>query len=297
MPPAIEVLKVDNAAVRAEQIGKLARLKAERDSGAVEAALMRLSEAAQGSDNLLPPAIEAARAGATLGEMSAALERVFGRHVAEVPAPSGVYVREIQGNDAVERVVAMTAEFERNEGRRPSILVAKIGQDGHDRGQKVIASAFGDFGFDVEVGPLFATPEEAASQAVDERRTHRRRLIACRRPPDPCSGSAEGARGGRPRRHRHRGRRRRPAAGLRGAEGGGVSAIFPPGTVAAEAAVALLDELNRVSATRSGAQRNSGYSAACSGSGSRCSALARASVLIFACRFCFAIASAPPRVW
>ena len=163
----VEVLKVDNAAVRAEQIAKLEKLRRERDAAKTQGALAALSEAARGSANLLAAAVEAARAGASVGEMSLALERVFGRHVAEARAPSGVYKREIDpDNDAVRRVVAMTADFARNEGRRPKILVAKMGQDGHDRGQKVIASGFADLGFDVDVGPLFATPEETARRAV-----------------------------------------------------------------------------------------------------------------------------------
>jgi methylmalonyl-CoA mutase len=163
---AIDVLKVDNAAVRAEQLAKLERLRATRDSAAVETALNALSEAARGSANLLAASVAAARAGATVGEMSFALERVFGRHAAEPRALTGVYKREIAGDEAVERVLAMTADFERNEGRRPRILVAKMGQDGHDRGQKVIASAFADLGFEVDIGPLFSTPEEAARQAI-----------------------------------------------------------------------------------------------------------------------------------
>jgi methylmalonyl-CoA mutase len=163
----IEVLKVDNAAVRAEQQAKLARLKRERNGAAVEAALSALSQAAAGTRNLLEPAVEAARAGATVGEMSAALERVFGRHVAEATTTGGIYIRELgDGGGAVARLTAMTAEFERNEGRRPRILVAKLGQDGHDRGQKVVASALGDFGFHVDLGQLFATPQETAREAV-----------------------------------------------------------------------------------------------------------------------------------
>ena len=165
----IEVLKVDNSAVRHLQIDKLARLKRERDSAAVAEALAALTRAAdRGNGNLLELAIEAARAKATVGEISLALEQVFGRHRAEIKAISGVYKREVgQMSDAVEHVLKLVTEFEENEGRRPRILVAKIGQDGHDRGQKVIASAFADLGFDVDIGPLFATPDEAARQAVE----------------------------------------------------------------------------------------------------------------------------------
>jgi methylmalonyl-CoA mutase len=164
----IDVLKVDNSAVRRLQLDKLARLKAERDPKAVEEALAALTRAAdRGNGNLLALAVDAARAKATVGEISSALEQVFGRHRAEIKTLSGVYKREVGMTDAVARVQKLVAAFEQNEGRRPRILVAKIGQDGHDRGQKVIASAFADLGFDVDVGPLFATPAEAARQAVE----------------------------------------------------------------------------------------------------------------------------------
>ncbi len=164
----VELLKIDNAAVRQLQIDKLARLKRERDPAAVEAALAALTRAAGGGNgNLLALAIDAARAKATVGEISLALEQVFGRHRAEIKTISGVYQREVGMTDGVERVKKLVAAFEENEGRRPRILVAKIGQDGHDRGQKVIASAFADLGFDVDIGPLFATPAEAARQAVE----------------------------------------------------------------------------------------------------------------------------------
>ncbi|MEZ5211599.1 MULTISPECIES: methylmalonyl-CoA mutase [unclassified Gordonia (in: high G+C Gram-positive bacteria)] len=170
----IEVLKVDNSKVRAEQLEKLARLRAERDSAAVEAALANLTRAAGepgGSDldnNLMALAIDAARAGATGGEISDAMEKVFGRHQAEIRTISGVYRHEV-GEDVsnVDRAIAVVDAFAEAEGRRPRVLVAKMGQDGHDRGQKVIATAFADLGFDVDVGPLFATPEEVASQASD----------------------------------------------------------------------------------------------------------------------------------
>ena len=164
----IDVLKVDNSAVRKLQLEKLARLKAERDPKAVEEALAALTRAAdRGNGNLLALAVDAARAKATVGEISMALEKVFGRHRAEIKTLSGVYKREVGMTDAVARVLKLVAAFETDEGRRPRILVAKIGQDGHDRGQKVIASAFADLGFDVDVGPLFATPGEAARQAVE----------------------------------------------------------------------------------------------------------------------------------
>ncbi|HJZ32971.1 MAG TPA: methylmalonyl-CoA mutase [Hyphomicrobiaceae bacterium] len=166
---AIEVLKVDNKGVRDSQVAKLRRLKAERDPAAVAAALAALSAtAASGNGNLLERAIAAARAKATVGEISEAMEKVWGRHRADVRAVSGVYRAEAGAmSKDVERVRAMCHAFEKNDGRRPRILVAKMGQDGHDRGQKVIASAFADLGFDVDIGPLFATPDEAARQAVE----------------------------------------------------------------------------------------------------------------------------------
>src|SRR6201997_1097416 len=164
----IDILKVDNGAVRQLQIDKLGRLKRERDPQAVADALSALTRNASGGNgNLLALAIDAARAKATVGEISLALEQVFGRHQAEIKSISGVYRREVGMSDAVARVQKRVAEFEENEGRRPRILVAKIGQDGHDRGQKVIASAFADLGFDVDIGPLFATPAEAARQAIE----------------------------------------------------------------------------------------------------------------------------------
>ncbi|MEP9379796.1 methylmalonyl-CoA mutase [Aquabacter sp. CN5-332] len=164
----IDVLKVDNSAVRAAQIEKLKRLKAERSAGEVEAALTALTTGATEGGNLLELAVNAARAKATVGEISDALETVFGRHRAEIRAISGVYKREAGAmTDKVAKVQQQVEEFEHAEGRRPRILVAKVGQDGHDRGQKVIASAFADLGFDVDIGPLFATPDEAARQAVE----------------------------------------------------------------------------------------------------------------------------------
>ena len=164
----IDVLKIDNSAVRARQIEKLKRLKAERDPAVLQATLDALTRAAdRGNGNLLALAVDAARAKATVGEISSALEKIFGRHRAEIKAISGVYKREVGMTGAVERVRTAVEAFESAEGRRPRLLVAKIGQDGHDRGQKVIASAFADLGFDVDIGPLFATPAEAARQAVE----------------------------------------------------------------------------------------------------------------------------------
>ncbi|MGA7013910.1 MAG: methylmalonyl-CoA mutase, partial [Pseudolabrys sp.] len=164
----IEVLRIDNSAVRSRQIEKLQRLKAERDPGTLQEALDALTRAAdRGNGNLLALAVDAARVKATVGEISSAVEKVFGRHRAEIKAITGVYKREVGMTGAVERVRTAVEAFEVAEGRRPRLLVAKIGQDGHDRGQKVIASAFADLGFDVDIGPLFATPAEAARQAVE----------------------------------------------------------------------------------------------------------------------------------
>ncbi|WP_425468894.1 methylmalonyl-CoA mutase [Rhabdaerophilum calidifontis] len=250
-PPAdekpIDVLKVDNAAVRARQIAKLERLRAERDSGAVKSALDALERAArEGGGNLLALAVAAARAKASVGEISLALERAFSRHRAEIRAISGVY-RETVGekNAAVQRVTGMTRAFAENDGRRPKILVAKMGQDGHDRGQKVIASAFADLGFDVEIGPLFATPEEAAAQAV-QGQAH---IIG-------VSSLAAGHLTLVPALRAALEKEGRPDIMI--VVGGvippqdfqalidaGAAAIFPPGTVIAEAAEALIDGLNR----------------------------------------------------
>ena len=243
---SVEVLKVDNLAVRTEQIGKLDRLRAKRDGGQVEAALKALTEAASGSGNLLAASLKAARVGATVGEMSAALERVFGRHSAEARGLSGVYKREIPpGNEAVSRAMAMAADFARNEGRKACILVAKLGQDGHDRGQKVIASALRDLGFEAIVGPLFATPEEAARQAAeaDVHVVGISTLAAGHLAHVPALREALKARG------------RSdillvvggvvPPQDYEALKAADVAAIFAPGTVIAEAAAELLEELNR----------------------------------------------------
>jgi methylmalonyl-CoA mutase len=172
----VEVLKVDNAGVRREQVEKLRRLREERDSREVDAALQALTNAAaliaEGSprtdeQNLLALSVAAARAKATVGEISDALEKVFGRHSGQIRIISGVYSEEAGTSPAIERARELVAEFAEEEGRQPRILVAKMGQDGHDRGQKVIATAFADLGFDVDVGPLFQTPAEVARQAVE----------------------------------------------------------------------------------------------------------------------------------
>ena len=164
----IEFHKVDNQSVREQQIDKLNRLRGERDESQVQAALQALTEGAKGNGNLLDLAVKAARVKATVGEISDAMEEIFTRHSAEIRAISGVYKKEAATvNEDVEGVQEMIEAFDKNEGRRPRILVAKMGQDGHDRGQKVIASAFADLGFDVDIGALFATPDEAARQAVE----------------------------------------------------------------------------------------------------------------------------------
>jgi methylmalonyl-CoA mutase len=164
----IELLRVDNHNVRTMQIDKLKRLRSERKQADVDAALAALTRAVDTNDNLLELAVNAARAKATVGEISEALEKAWGRHRAEIRSISGVYKREVGGmSPVVEQVRGLVEAFEENDGRRPRILVAKMGQDGHDRGQKVIASAFADLGFDVDIGPLFATPAEAARQAVE----------------------------------------------------------------------------------------------------------------------------------
>ncbi|MCR9176784.1 MAG: methylmalonyl-CoA mutase [Alphaproteobacteria bacterium] len=167
-PDNVEILKIDNARVRKGQLAQLAELKAERDPREIERMLDRLTKSAEtGEGNLLELAIDAARAKATVGEISMALERVWGRHVAEVKTVSGIYSSEVGKSDMVDATQKLVSEFEELEGRRPRILIAKMGQDGHDRGQKVIATAFADLGFDVDIGPLFQTPDEAAKQAVE----------------------------------------------------------------------------------------------------------------------------------
>ncbi|GLQ81931.1 methylmalonyl-CoA mutase [Mesorhizobium huakuii] len=162
----VDVLKIDNAEVRARQLSKLQRLKGTRDVAAVESALDALTRAAQGNENLLEFAVRAARANATVGEISFALERAFGRHVATVQTISGVYRKALGDSPVVDGLQDKLAAFEKKNGGKPRILVAKMGQDGHDRGQKVIATAFSDLGFDVTVGAMFQTPEEIAKLAV-----------------------------------------------------------------------------------------------------------------------------------
>ncbi|MEB1806152.1 MAG: methylmalonyl-CoA mutase [Bacillaceae bacterium] len=164
----IEILDIDNTAVREAQIRRLEKLRAERDQAKVDAALNAITQAAEtGKGNLLELSVEAARVRASLGEISDAIEKVAGRHKAVIRSISGVYSSEFGDAEQVKVVREMTDEFEEREGRRPRIMVAKMGQDGHDRGAKVISTAFADLGFDVDIGPLFQTPEEAALQAVE----------------------------------------------------------------------------------------------------------------------------------
>ena len=241
----VDVLRIDNAEVKASQIAKLKQLKAERDSDQVEKSLAALTKAADtGEGNLLALAIEAGRAKATVGEISLALELVYGRHKAEIRSISGVYGSEVgEETDTVRTVRNLVDGFSEREGRRPRILVAKMGQDGHDRGQKVIATAFADLGFDVDIGPLFSTPAEAARQAV-ENDVH-------------IVGASSLAAG-----HLTLIPELREALAAEGRDdimivvGGvvpsqdfdalieaGATAIFPPGTVIAEAAAELLEKL------------------------------------------------------
>jgi len=241
----IPVLKVDNAAVRAAQLEKLNRLKAERNEAETKAALQALEDGARGDGNLLALAVDAGRAKATLGEISYALEKVFGRHRAEIKSITGVYMKEAGNNPAVARAKAMVEAFEQADGRRPRVLIAKMGQDGHDRGQKVIATAFADLGFDVDIGPLFQTPAEAARQAV-ENDVH---VVG-------ASSLAAGHLTLAPELKEELAKQGRPdimtvIGGVipqqdwPALEAAGVAAIFPPGTVIAEAAIDLLEKLNR----------------------------------------------------
>ena len=163
----VDVLDIDNTAVRESQVRRLEEIRASRDQAACDAALLALKEGAAGDANLLELCVNAARARATVGEMSDAMEAVFGRHKAEVRSIHGVYGAAYENDDAYAAFLARVDGFAEANGRRPRMLVAKMGQDGHDRGGKVIATAFADFGFDVDVGPLFQTPEEVARDAVE----------------------------------------------------------------------------------------------------------------------------------
>ena len=164
----LDILDVDNTAVREAQIRRLEQLRANRDEDKVQSCLEAITNATEsGEGNLLALALEAARARASLGEISFAVEKVCGRHKAVIRSISGVYSSEYEDDDVIKEVRQMADDFEELEGRRPRIMIAKMGQDGHDRGAKVIATSFADMGFDVDIGPLFQTPEETAQDAVD----------------------------------------------------------------------------------------------------------------------------------
>ena len=241
----IPILAVDNSAVLVSQLEKLARLKAERDPTRVEASLAALEAGARGGGNLLELSVEAARAHATVGEISLALEKVFGRHQAKPEVVKGVYAAETEGDPTVARTRSMIAAFAEADGRPPTILVAKMGQDGHDRGQKVIATGFDDLGFSVDVGPLFATPAETAKEAV-EKKVHvvgASSLAAGHLTLIP-ELKAELVKLGRPDIMIVVGGVI-PPGDFQALKDAGARLIFPPGAVVAEAAAAILDELNR----------------------------------------------------
>jgi methylmalonyl-CoA mutase len=240
----IPVLKVDNTSVLNQQLEKLKRLRAERDPAEVKRTLTALTEGARGTGNLLALAVDAARAKATVGEISDALEEVFGRHRAEIKSITGVYMREA-GNDALaEKARQMVEAFAEADGRRPRILIAKMGQDGHDRGQKVVATAYADLGFDVDIGPLFQTPAEAARQAVenDVHVVGASSLAAGHLTLAPQL-RAELVKLGRPDIMMVVGGVI-PPQDFQALTDAGAAAIYPPGTVIAEAAIDLLEKLN-----------------------------------------------------
>ena len=227
--------------MREAQLKRLAEVRARRDAGAVAAALDALTEAARaGQGNLLDLAIKAVRARATVGEISDALEKVYGRYRARTESVSGVYGAAFENDDAWQDLQTGHRRFAEEEGRRPRLMVAKLGQDGHDRGAKVIATAFADLGFDVDIGPLFQTPEEAARQAI-ENDVHvigvstlaagHKTLV----PQIIAALTGAGRRG-----HPGRRRRRHSGAGLRFSDGRGVAAVFGPGTVISAAAKEVL---------------------------------------------------------
>ncbi len=167
-PSEIEILEVDNSAVRESQIARLKKLKSERDGDTVEEKLKAIEECARtGDGNLLELAVDAAENFATLGEISDAMEKHFGRHKADTRLISGVYSKEVKQDDTFVQAQKLADKFAETEGRRPRVMIAKMGQDGHDRGAKVVASSFADLGFDVDMGPLFQTPEEVAKQAIE----------------------------------------------------------------------------------------------------------------------------------
>lgn len=241
----IPMLKVDNAEVRARQIEKLQRLKAERDEAATQAALDALTEGARGNENLMELAVRAARAKATVGEISDALEAAFGRHIATVKTVSGVYAKEAGNDPKIARAREMVAAFVENDGGPPRILIAKLGQDGHDRGQKVVATGYGDIGFDVTAGSLFQTPAEAAKDAV-EKNAH---AVG-------ASSLAAGHLTLVPELRAELAKLGRedimivvggviPPADVQPLLDMGAAAVYPPGSVIAETAVDLIEKLNQ----------------------------------------------------
>ncbi|MEO8812292.1 MAG: methylmalonyl-CoA mutase family protein, partial [Caulobacteraceae bacterium] len=241
----IPILAVDNSAVLASQLEKLDRLKADRDGVRVEKALTALEAGARGGANLLELSVEAARAHATVGEISLALERTFGRHRAKPEVVRGIYAKEAASSPKIARARATIAAFAEADGRAPSILVAKMGQDGHDRGQKVIATGFDDLGFAVDVGALFATPAETAREAA-AKGVH---VIG-------ASSLAAGHLTLIPELRAELERLGRgdimivvggviPKADFATLKAAGARLIFPPGTVVADAAAAIVEELNR----------------------------------------------------
>jgi len=243
-PDDIQVLKVDNAAVRTQQLEKLARLKAERNEGEVQAALKALEEGARGAGNLLALSVDAARAKATVGEISLAMENVFGRHKAQIKLLRDVYGEQSKASPKVSRAKDLVRAFKDIDGRAPRVMIAKMGQDGHDRGQKVIATGFADLGFDVDVGALFQTPAEAAKEAV-ENNVHvvgASSLAAGHLTLVP-ELKAELAKLGRPDIMIVVGGVI-PDEDLKALYDEGVAAVFQPGTMVPDAAIRLLDELN-----------------------------------------------------
>jgi methylmalonyl-CoA mutase len=241
----LDILKVDNAAVRDRQIAKLRRLRAERDEVMAQATLAKLSEVARsGAGNLLAAAVDAARAKATVGEMSLAVERVWTRHTPAIRSVKGVYAATPRDRQRIDRVRRAVAAFCEADGRAPRLLAAKVGQDGHDRGQKIIASAFSDMGFDIKIGPLFATPEEVAMMAIAEN-VHAVGVSTLTAghlalvPPLKAALDQAGRSdimivvGGVI-----------PPEDVQTLLGMGAAAVFPPGTVIPDAAMALLDKLN-----------------------------------------------------
>ncbi|HXQ16553.1 MAG TPA: methylmalonyl-CoA mutase [Caulobacteraceae bacterium] len=243
-PDDIPLLKVDNSEVLRQQLAKLAQLKAERDPAEVERRLTALTNGAAGGGNLLELSVDAARAKATVGEISLAMEHVFKRHEAKPKLLTGVYADEAGPGGSISRARMMVAAFREADGRPPTILVAKMGQDGHDRGQKVISSGFGDLGFAVDVGPLFATPAETARRAVAEK-VH---VVG-------ASSLAAGHMTLVPELQAELKRLGRedimivvggviPPADVEALKAAGARLVFPPGAVVADAAIAVLEALN-----------------------------------------------------